>query len=75
MIDPVNMTLGNDASTTAYTTIRITVLDANDNSPEFTVTNFNISIAEDIPNESPIPNVILTVSDPDLVSYFPLSSS
>jgi len=39
------------------------------------VTNFNIGIVEDIPNESPLPNVILTVSDPDLVSYFPLSSS
>ncbi|OPL20470.1 hypothetical protein AM593_00810, partial [Mytilus galloprovincialis] len=64
--------LGNDASTTAYTTIRINVVDANDNSPKFAKTQFNVSIAEDIPNQSPLPGVILTVSDPDLAdnAYF-----
>ncbi|XP_071128543.1 cadherin-87A-like isoform X4 [Mytilus edulis] len=64
--------LGSDASTTAYTTIRINVVDANDNSPKFAKTQFNVSIAEDIPNQSPLPGVILTVSDPDLAdnAYF-----
>ena len=71
MIDPVNDILGDDSTTTAVTTIRITVLDANDNSPTFNNTLYNVSIVEDIPNQSPLPNVILTVSDPDLVSCFP----
>ncbi|XP_052071538.1 protocadherin Fat 4-like isoform X2 [Mytilus californianus] len=64
--------LGSDPSTTAYTTIRINVIDANDNSPKFAITQFNVSIAEDIPNQSPLPSVILTVSDPDLANnaYF-----
>lgn len=66
LINATTGLLGNDPLTTAYTTIRITVQDINDNSPTFSVTNFNVSIAEDIPNDTQLPNIILTVTDPDL---------
>ncbi|XP_071106393.1 cadherin-87A-like [Haliotis cracherodii] len=57
--------LGNDTSTTATATIRINVRDQNDNAPTFHQSDFTVNIYEDIPNESALPGLIMTVTDLD----------
>ncbi|XP_041362430.1 cadherin-87A-like [Gigantopelta aegis] len=56
---------GNDALTTADTTIRITVRDMNDNAPTFHQDHFNVSIYESIPNLASLPDLFMTVTDKD----------
>ncbi|XP_067673629.1 cadherin-87A-like [Haliotis asinina] len=57
--------LGNDSSTTATATIRINVRDQNDNAPTFHKSDFTVDIFENIPNESALPGLIMTVTDLD----------
>ncbi|KAK6187126.1 hypothetical protein SNE40_005218 [Patella caerulea] len=65
LIDPTTGEIGNTSDTTADTTIRISVLDVNDNAPKFKENNYVVSIYENIPNESALPDLIMTVTDED----------
>lgn len=61
--------LGNDPQTTARTAIRVTIYDINDQAPTFNPINYQVTIPEDIPNKTPLPNLALSVNDLDVVSF------
>ena len=61
---------GDDAQTTAEATIRIIIMDNNDNAPTFIPALYNVTIPEDIPNRSPLPDLSFFVTDLDLVRFF-----
>nr|XP_022319460.1 cadherin-23-like isoform X1 [Crassostrea virginica] len=58
--------LGNDPQTTARTAIRVTIYDINDQAPTFNPINYQVTIPEDIPNKTPLPNLALSVNDLDV---------
>ncbi|XP_056018521.1 cadherin-87A-like [Ostrea edulis] len=58
--------LGNDPQTTARTSIRITIFDINDQAPTFDPVNYQVTIPEDTPNRTPLPNLSLSVTDLDV---------
>ena len=67
VINKNTLELGDSPTTTATTTIRVSILDINDNKPEFTST-YSATIPEDIPNNMGINNLLMTVVDKDTVS-------
>ncbi|XP_062622203.1 cadherin-87A-like [Saccostrea cucullata] len=60
------LVLGNDAQTTARTSVRINIYDINDQAPTFDPVNYQVSIPEDTPNKTPLPNLSLSVTDLDV---------
>lgn len=58
------LVLGDSNTTTATTTIRVNILDINDNKPFFTA-SYVATIPEDIVNNEAIPNLLMTVMDND----------
>ncbi|CAI9717000.1 cadherin-87A-like isoform X1 [Octopus vulgaris] len=58
------LVLGDSASTTATTTIRVTLLDINDNRPVFS-SNYTARIPEDILDNTDVPQLWMTVTDAD----------
>ncbi|XP_050390915.1 cadherin-87A [Patella vulgata] len=65
LINQATGEIGNTSDTTADATIRISILDVNDNAPKFKENNYEVSIYENIPNESALPDLIMTVTDED----------
>lgn len=57
--------LGNSPSTTATTTIRVSILDINDNIPTFTQPRYISTIPENIATDRGVPNLLMTVIDKD----------
>ncbi|KAL5017401.1 hypothetical protein ScPMuIL_006990 [Solemya velum] len=60
-----NGSFGNDESSTATTSIRISVTDINDNNPQFSPSTYTVNIQEDITNRTPLPGLTMTVNDLD----------
>ncbi|XP_036356531.1 cadherin-87A-like isoform X3 [Octopus sinensis] len=58
------LVLGDSASTTATTTIQVTLLDINDNRPVFS-SNYTARIPEDILDNTDVPQLWMTVTDAD----------
>lgn len=65
VIDSTTGTYGDDPLSTATTSIRISVLDINDNNPQFSPSVYTVNIREDITNNSPLPGLTMTVNDLD----------
>lgn len=59
---------GDDSQTTAKISIRVNIYDVNDQAPTFNPVNYEVTIPEDIPNKTPLPNLSLRVTDLDVVS-------
>nr|XP_034314660.1 cadherin-87A isoform X2 [Crassostrea gigas] len=57
---------GDDSQTTAKISIRVNIYDVNDQAPTFNPVNYEVTIPEDIPNKTPLPNLSLRVTDLDV---------
>lgn len=68
MISNNPLVKGNDPQTTARISIRVNIYDINDQAPTFNPVNYEVTIPEDIPNKTPLPNLSLRVTDLDVVS-------
>ncbi|GAB1602787.1 cadherin-87A-like isoform X1, partial [Argonauta hians] len=58
------LVLGNSPSTTATTSIKINILDINDNPPVF-MSNYTARVPEDIMSGGVVPQLLMTVNDKD----------
>ena len=56
-----------DASTFTVTQVGITVLDENDNAPEFDKSEYKVTIPEDMVDRTPLATPIIEVTDRDQV--------
>lgn len=58
----------NEDSATATAEVSVTIRDVNDEPPTFNKLEYYVSIPENLPEGSPLPNLDMTVTDPDVVS-------
>ena len=67
--NPDNPVYSNDRFGTATAQVTVTINDINDNGPVFSPDNrFRVDIPENIPDGSPLPGLMMTVTDADQVS-------
>lgn len=64
----VNGGKSNDPLTTTQAEVTIVIKDVNDEPPAFNKNEYYVEISEDIPNGFALPNLNMTVTDPDVVS-------
>lgn len=60
---------GNDPLTTSTARATITIKDVNDEPPTFNKRDYHVEIPENIAEGSPLPNLDMSVRDPDVVSH------
>ncbi|EFN85300.1 Cadherin-87A [Harpegnathos saltator] len=59
---------GNDKLTVSTAEATVTIKDVNDEPPTFNRREYNIEIPENVPDGTPLPNLDMTVKDPDVGS-------
>lgn len=59
---------GNDLLTTSSAVASVTIKDVNDEPPRFNEREYRVSLPENIPHGTTLPNLDMTVTDPDVVS-------
>lgn len=70
-LDPDNPTAGiDDPLTSVEATLTITIRDVNNNGPVFTPNRYTVSLPEDIPNDTPLPDLAIPVADKDQVRLY-----
>ena len=63
----INGVASNDENSSAKAEVSITVRDVNDEPPKFNKLEYRVTIPENLPEGSPLPNLDMTVADPDVV--------
>nr|UZM07820.1 cadherin 1 [Geocoris pallidipennis] len=62
----VNGIPGNDSLTSSTTMASVTIKDVNDEPPQFNQKEYHVMLSENIPLGTPLPNLNMTVTDPDV---------
>lgn len=58
----------NELMTSTTAVASVTIKDVNDEPPKFNEREYTVSLPENIPDGTPIPNLDMIVTDPDIVS-------
>ena len=62
-----NGSLGNDVYTRSTADVTITILDVNDNPPQFSQSHYSVNISEALQNGQALPDLLMSVTDSDQV--------
>lgn len=66
-----NGSLGNDSTTKSSVTVKITIIDVNDNAPTFEQEHYSVNVSEALQNGQALPGLLMSVTDSDGVSIQP----
>lgn len=56
--------------TSTITSASVTIKDVNDEPPKFNQNEYKVKLVENLPPGTPLPNLNMTVTDPDIVSAY-----
>ncbi len=59
----------NEETASATAEVSITIRDVNDEAPKFNKNEYYVTIPENLPEGSPLPNLDMIVTDSDIVSF------
>ena len=68
-----NGSLGNDEFTKSSSRVTITIIDVNDNPPQFAQKHYSVNVSESLQNGQALPGLLMSVSDSDGVSFLNLT--